>query len=357
MNADHRNICKFEDPSDSNYCTLRNAFGSAISSIESTWLSTRRDEHQSEMRRLTDFFGHPERPDSDLATLLDRQTDGSCTWLTEKPTFHGWQEGLEDSPNMFWLRGAPATGKSTVTGHVIRYLEESNAETSYFFFKHGIRGKSSITDMLWSLAWQMAHSNSAIRQKMLRLQEDNVTMDRNDASLVWRTVFRSQIFQAELRQPHFWVIDALDECANCGTLFSLLAKIEKTVRLRIFISSRPDLTIERSFSQERFAATIESTSLETSLEDIRLFLDIHANDLPVDSEQEREELLTQILQKSNGDFLWTTLVVKELEDTVSCERVGPVLDSLPNGIDNLYSRILDTLIAGRNADVAKAMLR
>ncbi|KAE8837006.1 hypothetical protein PTNB73_07910 [Pyrenophora teres f. teres] len=357
MNADHRNICKFEDPSDTNYCTLRNAFGSAISSIENTWLSTRRDEHQSEMRRLTNFFGHPERPESDLGTVLDRQTDGSCTWLTEKHSFHTWREGLEETPKIFWLRGEPATGKSTVTGHVIRYLEDSSAETSYFFFKHGIKGKSTIADMLWSLAWQMAHSNSTIRQRLLKMHEDGVTLDHNDASLVWRTVFRSQIFQTELRQPHFWIIDALDECANCATLCSLLGKIEKNIRLRVFISSRPDLTIERSFSQEKITATVESTSLETSLQDIQLFLDIHANDLPVDSDEERAELLAQILHKSNGNFLWTTLVVKELEDTVSRERIGPVLESVPNGIDKLYSRILQTITSGRNAEVAKAILR
>ena len=34
LNADHRHACKFDDPSDSNYRALLNAFGAAISSIE-----------------------------------------------------------------------------------------------------------------------------------------------------------------------------------------------------------------------------------------------------------------------------------------------------------------------------------
>jgi hypothetical protein len=36
LNADHRHVCKFEDPSDPNYISIRNAFDSAITSIEKT---------------------------------------------------------------------------------------------------------------------------------------------------------------------------------------------------------------------------------------------------------------------------------------------------------------------------------
>lgn len=34
LNADHRHICKFEDPSDPNYTTLRNAFVAVIDNID-----------------------------------------------------------------------------------------------------------------------------------------------------------------------------------------------------------------------------------------------------------------------------------------------------------------------------------
>lgn len=35
LNADHRGVCKFDDPSDSNYKTLRNAFSTTVDSITS----------------------------------------------------------------------------------------------------------------------------------------------------------------------------------------------------------------------------------------------------------------------------------------------------------------------------------
>lgn len=34
LNADHRHVCKFKDPLDNNYVTLRNAFVSTIDQIE-----------------------------------------------------------------------------------------------------------------------------------------------------------------------------------------------------------------------------------------------------------------------------------------------------------------------------------
>jgi WD40 repeat protein len=358
LNADHRHVCKFNDPSDSNYCTLRNAFASAISMIENTWFSMRKEEHMSHMKRLSEFLGYTERPDADLAILCDLHVQGSCEWLTDKPSFHSWREGVDVVPSVFWLRGHPATGKSTAVSHVIRYLEGSNAECSFFFFKHSIKGKFTVTELLCSLAWQMAASNTDIRRKLLSMQEEGITLDLGDPAALWRTIFLSRIFRTGFRQPHFWIIDALDESADVTILCHLLSRVDKDVRLRVFISSRPDLTIERLFSQEKFAITVESTSVETSSEDIRLYLGIHAEHLPVESDDDRNSLVAQIVEMSNGNFLWASLVVKELEDSFSQERIAEVLRSVPKGIDDLYSKIIHTIKTRHgNADVALSILR
>jgi hypothetical protein len=256
LNADHRHVCKFEDPSDPNYISIRNAFDSAITSIEKNWSSARRVENQAEMRTLSNYLGGVGRPDSELATLGDNQVEGSCIWLTEKPSFHTWRHGMNQTLTIFWLRGDPATGKSIATGHVAKYLEEGNTECSIFFFRHNITGKSTAADMLCSLAWQMAFSNTYVREQLLSMQDDGITLDRNDSSMLWRTIFLARIFPIELHQDHFWIIDALDESTDCEILRSLLAKVNKGTKLRVFISSRPVPTIERIFSQEKVATVM-----------------------------------------------------------------------------------------------------
>ncbi len=357
LNADHRNVCKFDTRLDSNYCSLRNAFVASIESIEKTWLSSRRTEHLSQMQILSQYLGVAERPESELARVNQRQTEGSCMWLTDKRSFQDWV-GLPTSPRFFWLDGEPATGKSTIAGHVIKLIEETNGDCAFFFFKHGDSTKSSIAVLLRSLAWQMARVNLDVRQDLLAMAEQGHFVDKADEGSIWRNIFAARILRLEWRQPHYWIIDALDECSNYQALFPLLSKVERKHPLRIFLTSRPVLAIDRLFTQEKLDRIAETISIRELLEDIRLYLQANAEFLPAENEVERERLLTRILNRSNGNFLWTYLVLQELADTLSVQQAYEVLDSVPNGMDGLYSRILEALMSNpRNRDIAMAILK
>ncbi len=72
LNADH-NVCKFKDPSESNYCSSRNAFVSVSISIEKTYL------YQKEMEALSLYLSLVDRPWTDLAIVVDQQIEGFCT--------------------------------------------------------------------------------------------------------------------------------------------------------------------------------------------------------------------------------------------------------------------------------------
>ena len=358
LNADHSNVCKFDSPSDSNYCTIRNAFVTTITSIEKTYLSPKTQQREDQMKALSRYLGIVERPKVDLANTVHHQTDGSCSWLTDSPLFLKWQEGLEDSPKCYWLSGEPASGKSTVAGHVVKFLEECNYDCSYFFFHDSNTGKSTVAELLCSLAWQMAYSNTTVREKLLVICEEGVAIDKNDERSIWRTVFATLILRTELQQPHFWVIDALDECANYAILVPLLAKIEEHFTLRVFLTSRPSMAVERLFARENVTKVTDSITLEASLGDIKLFLEENARYILAESEEERQELVQLILDKSNGNFLWTSLVVKELEEAVSKEQVQNILTSVPKEIGELYRQILHNVMASsRNGIIAKAILR
>lgn len=357
LNADHRHVCKFDTRLDSNYCSLRNAFVASIESIEKTWLTTRRTEHLSQMQILSQYLGVTERPESELARVNQRQTEGSCKWLTDKQSFQDWL-GLPTSPRFFWLDGEPATGKSTIAGHVIKFIEETNGDCAFFFFKHGDSTKSSIAVLLRSLAWQMARVNLEVRQELLAMAEQGHFVDKADEGSVWRNIFAARILRLEWRQPCYWIIDALDECSNYHALFPLLSKVERQHPLRILITSRPVLAIDRLFTQEKLDRIAETISITQLLDDIRLYLQANAEFLPAENELERGRLLTRILNRSNGNFLWTYLVLQELADTISVQQAYEVLDSFPNGMDGLYSRILEALMNNPwNRDIAKTILK
>ena len=358
LNADHRHVCKFDDPADNNYRTLRNAFVSTIESIEHTHLSARKEEERSQMRHLSLYLGGADRPEADLATILEKKLSGSCLWIHDKESFQDWEYNYDDAPRYYWLRGEPATGKSTLVAHVVDYLEHRNRECSFFFMRYGDATRSSVASMLLSLAWQMSRLNSAVRRELSAMSTDGEILDKADERAIWQKIFVSRIFNIKMKQTQYWIIDALDECSNQNVLFPLLAKIPRQFALRVFLSSRPSIAIERMFVQERISLTIDHIERENTLRDIRMLLDDRSPYLPVYSESARSELINQVLNKSNGNFLWTSLILRELEDTSSEEQVLQVLESVPEEMDDVYRRILDRiLVTPRSLELAKAILR
>jgi hypothetical protein len=205
----------------------------------------------------------------------------------------------------------------------------------------------------------MAAANTLIRDKLLEMCDTGVNIDKKDERSIWRIIFATRILRVELQHAQYWVIDGLDECANHASLFPLLARIDNQVRLRVFMTSRPSLVIERSFSRENMARIAESITLDASLGDTRLFLQQHASHFLAESKEERDELVQTILDMSNGNFLWTNLVVKKIEDAVSKEQVHTILNSVPKEMEDLYRQISRNVMteSPSNAIIARAILR
>ncbi|KAL8736886.1 MAG: hypothetical protein Q9181_002226 [Wetmoreana brouardii] len=358
LNADHRHVCKFKDPSDSNYVTLRNAFVSTIEQIEKKWLASTRDEYHSSVKLLAGYLGQGDTPERDLSNLLDRQMDGTCQWLTNDREYISWRAGVQDVAKLLWLSGQPATGKSTVAAHVIKQLDDCNLDCNYFFFKHGDKSKSSVAALLRSLAYQMALTNPQVRSEILSMHANGVTIDTDDEKTLWRLMFLARIFRTDFHQPCFWVIDALDECTDFSCFLPMLAKIDKKIPLRVLMTSRPSSVIQTLSLQEKLSVLSKEVTTESSCRDIRCVLEANMRLLPTDDPAACKMLITKILEKSNGCFLWATLVLKELETTHSEQQIQEVLDSVPSEMDSLYTRILENMaMVPRNQKLAQAILR
>ncbi|KAK4234743.1 nacht wd [Achaetomium macrosporum] len=82
----------------------------------------------------------------------------------------------------------------------------------------------------------------------MKLQEDRLQLDHDNERNVWRTLFVSDIFE-KATIAHYWVINALDECTNFTTLLdSMLSKMDVSIPLRIFITSRETPELCRLFA-------------------------------------------------------------------------------------------------------------
>lgn len=328
------------------------------------------------MKQIAQAFDVAERPDGDFIRMLDKIHTGSCEWLTSHPAFQDWLQcdpmdtansnikaitsgPSKMTPRFLWLNGPPGSGKSVASGHVIKYLESYNLDCAYFFFKSN--EKPSLTQFLLSMALQMAETNFQIRHTFLAMMEEGETIDsHSDHIMVWNSVFLGRIFKMALSQPQYWVIDALDECQTRAltTLMSMFSRIEPTVPLRIFITSRPNGHVERLLNQERIMRAEMHTGQAESLRDIDAFVRSRLSPSIIEDFNEEEgDLVAEIIEKSNGIFLWASLIMTRLDEAHSIEAMRKTLDQVPSEMSGMYSGILEGIMESPNADLAHCVLK
>ena len=205
----------------------------------------------------------------------------------------------------------------------------------------------------------MALLNPMVRDKLVKMQKDGVQFDKDSYQFLWKRVFVGAVFAAELHQPHYWVIDALDECLHGTEFSSLLSKIEEAFPLRIFITSRVNPETKRRPLCENPNLIIEQIPIDSTMKDIKLYIMANIHRLPLDEDDEdgHNDLISTIVKKSNGCFLWVKLVVDQLSHVYSSTGIRKVLAEVPEGMDSLYTRIVEALSqAAVDKPFAKAIL-
>ncbi|OIW34505.1 hypothetical protein CONLIGDRAFT_7590 [Coniochaeta ligniaria NRRL 30616] len=357
MTADHRSICKFDSQFDANYIILRNALASTVAKI-STVKRESKKESRNQLSDIRRYLGVSEVFEDDFLTAQDARMPGSCQWIATKDTYVEWRDAVPGRGGILWVKGKPAAGKSVLAGYVIDQLQGTGHACSYFFFKHGDKSKSRLGACLRTLAFQMACSNSEAQDTILTMQRDGVRLSDADERTLWRLLFLSGVFQTTITQ-HYWVIDALDECFNVSALFdAILPKLEKSFPLKILITSRNTANLEQSFSG--LAPSLLQTfsiSVTDTLADIKLSVENRAEGLSIVGLEGRSSLVEKIIEKSNGSFLWTILVLKELRSCHSKKEIDQILEDVPTDMEHMYKRILDSMSQSiRGKELAKAVL-
>ncbi|RJE26741.1 NACHT domain protein, partial [Aspergillus sclerotialis] len=160
--------------------------------------------------------------------------------------------------SIFWLKGMAGTGKSTISRTVARSLKDTNHLGASFFFRRGEGDRGNARKFFPTLTRQLMLWNSELRPGVQKALDN----DPDISSKSLREQFEKLLFQPLLsldqlgpqNQTAVMVIDALDECEhdqdvrNIIRLLPLLQKA-KSVRLRIFLTSRPELPISLGFSE------------------------------------------------------------------------------------------------------------
>lgn len=351
LDANHKNMCKYTSKDDPNYKTVRNSIAGALRNIRQQRDLSEKAARRDKRRLLDGFLGVQDNPEDDFIAVDERRMSGSCEWLIRKESFQSWVTS-EDS-SVYCLAGKPGRGKSIVTGKVISHLKERGLDCSFYFFRYQTKSSSNIANFLLSLTRQLAIQDEQIFKAIVEAMETDENLRQRNYRTIWSELFLKRILLLKSEPPNYIVLDALDECQEEDELIPLLLKAAEMGSLHIFFTTRNPYKP----GQLRAKVITEEILEEDSGSDISLFLEANINLLPVISMSGQEEMISTILAKSQGNFLWTRLVFQELRNVYTSAGVKKVLDQVPSDMNKLYARILDSMsVSTHDKPLAKAMI-
>lgn len=233
-----------------------------------TTLKNHYDHHSADLRAHVDMqvLKIDQKPDlSKLPTAGDAafdshadEHDARCLPGTRVELLENIKKwaAAPHSQSIFWLNGVAGTGKSTISRTVAQSFADNGVLSASFFFKRGERDRGNAALLFTTIAARLANIPSLATQI-----RDAIDADPDLPRKALKEQFEHLIikplgnFEGGPISPKtiVFVIDALDECErddDVRVIIRLLsqARTLSSVRLRTFVTSRPELPIRLGFS-------------------------------------------------------------------------------------------------------------
>ncbi|GIZ48200.1 hypothetical protein CKM354_001127000 [Cercospora kikuchii] len=285
-----------------------------------------------------------------------------------------------NAPNskfIFWLCGKAGTGKSTISRTTAKRLDEPHMLEqkaclgASFFFKRGEQDRSNAKLFFATIVAQLADRIPAMRRPILAaLDHDSFICSRG-----LQEQFEKLLLQPALsldtaslpRQRLVIVIDALDECdrsTDIRLFLRLLAQVESEskLRLRVFLTSRPELPIQLGFraldGSLHHDIVLEEVQADTIRRDIRAYFDATFFKIRGDRDDSvqlqhwpSESDLQALVDLAVPLFIFASTVCRFLSETKPRKRLQSILAqrhaAMSSHLARTYLPILNDLLEGK----------
>ncbi|KAL5372303.1 hypothetical protein DPSP01_013598 [Paraphaeosphaeria sporulosa] len=256
----------------------RNTFSLALQ-VDQTALILRVDQK-------TDTLSLPTAKGASFDSHLEEH-NSTCLPNTRTELLRHIQDWANDENGkaIFWLNGAAGTGKSTIARTVARTFADQQRLGASFFFKRGEGERGNATRFFTTIATQLAHHVSGLEPGIKKAIEADPAISEKTLKDQFEKLILHPL--SDMAHPPalklLVVIDALDECEtdnNIRVILQLLSQTRnlKSVSLRVFVTSRPELHIRLGFKQlpngtfEDFI--LHEVAKQTIQHDIHVYIEI-----------------------------------------------------------------------------------
>ena len=277
---------------------------------------------------------------------------------------------------IFWLNGIAGTGKSTIARTVARTWSGQNRLGASFLFSKGHGDLGHAAKLFTTLATQLAHTVPSVKKFICTAIEENPDIFQRGLGDQWKYLILQPLSNLTQVSPQLqlviFVIDALDECEGDDDIRLILrliseAKSLATVRLRLFVTSRPETPIRFEFHaiptathQDFVLHTISQSTIEN---DISLFLRHELENIRRDNAFHEgwpdHGTVALLCQKARGLFIYASTACRFIRDMRwdPDERLPLILkddyvgQSAMGELDEMYTRILKQSIGLRDLPI------
>ncbi|PNS17287.1 hypothetical protein CAC42_6970 [Sphaceloma murrayae] len=185
------------------------------------------------------------------------------------------------SKSILWMYGEAGTGKSTISRTLANRWKCDSRLAATFFFRRDERARSTSKRLMTTIAAQIAERFETARQVILdALQSEpslpEKALSKQFESLVIRPL--EAVAEQHGRGVAFVILlDALDECEDdndISLILDVLSIKSPSVDIRIFVTSRPEITILVGFEgiQHRQDIDLFQATERTIQRDIKIYL-------------------------------------------------------------------------------------
>jgi hypothetical protein len=247
---------------------------------------------------------------------------------------HNWVRD-PGSSTLFWLEGMAGTGKSTISRTVAHRLAEKSIFGGSFFFKKVEAARATPENLFTTLASSLHTQQPALSQHIEDAIVDNPQIHDKSYLQQFKTLLLEPISRARWDSVNMivMVIDALDECdheviANIITDVLPNASSLRSVRLKIFLTSRPELPIKAGFSALPLGTAyqdliLQNVSDDTIRKDLETFFQVrvaairdryNAQEKRISSDWPTEEEVARLVKVSFPLFISASTLCRFMDN-------------------------------------------
>ena len=279
----------------------------------------------------------------DLEDARSLRYPGTCRWIEVRSEYENWIRSSSSSDqSLLWISAIPGAGKTVLASYLIDSIAQKNSNSAknifYFFFKTTDMDKNNPMAATKALVHQLLLCDD--QERFFKKLQYSMETAAHPSAINFKPIWSLFCHYCSMLRDATIILDALDECTNILYLLPGLLELAEKHKIRMVFTSRR----EPELVQKLAAVPVLDMGPDDVADDIDAFVEYEVSQRAVLSDlRVRPRILGILNARSKGMFLWTALMIKELDSLSSIDEVDDALCSVPENLDGVYRHILKRL--------------